>query len=61
LEKIFNTCGNPKISPRTGKTIGFGSRIWHRLMLWVALTPWFLELQAIDYEGKLFDTLKLEK
>ena len=27
----------------------------------VAVTPWSLELQAIDYEGKLFDTLNLEK
>lgn len=27
----------------------------------VALTPWSLELSAVDYEGKLFDTLTLEK
>jgi len=27
----------------------------------VALTPWRLELQAVDYEGKLFDSLVLEK
>jgi len=27
----------------------------------VALTPWSLELQAVDYEGKLFDSLVLSK
>jgi len=27
----------------------------------VAITPWRFELQAFDYEGKLFDTLTLEK
>lgn len=27
----------------------------------VSLTPWRLELQAVDYEGKLFDSLVLEK
>jgi len=29
--------------------------------VYAAVTPWSFELQAIDYEGKLFDTLKLEK
>ena len=44
------------------KSNGFSAKMCSRpCYVRVSLTPFTLELQAIDYEGKLFDSLSLEK